>query len=52
MTKVNAKSYHLYAYYGSDKSASTPIRIVLSKSGQPELKEQKARKGLYALGSN
>ncbi len=52
MKKLENKKYHLHSYYGSDKSTSTPVRIILSKSGQPELKERKKKKGMYALGSN
>jgi hypothetical protein len=51
MKKIQNKSY-LQTYYGSDQAAPRPVRIVLNKSGPPEAKERKSRKGLYALGSN
>ena len=52
MKKTKTKSY-LQTYYGSDQAASCPVRVVLSKVNEgPALKQQKNRKGLYALGSN
>ncbi|CAK8719453.1 hypothetical protein GMJAKD_08730 [Candidatus Electrothrix aarhusensis] len=52
MKKTKTESY-LQAYYGSDLAASYSVRVVLNKvEGPPALKEQKKRKGLYALGSN
>ncbi|WP_446010429.1 hypothetical protein [Candidatus Electrothrix sp.] len=51
MKKTKTESY-LQSYYGSDQTASCPVRVVLHKTEQPALKEQKKKKGLYALGSN
>jgi hypothetical protein len=51
MKKTKTESY-LQTYYSSDQAASNPVRVILNKAKQPALKEQKKRKGLYALGSN
>ncbi len=51
MKKTKTESY-LQAYYGSDQTASYPVRVVLNKTEQSTLKGQKRKKGLYALGSN
>lgn len=51
MKKIKTESY-LKDYYGSNQAASCSVRVVLNKIEQPALKEQKKRKGLYALGSN
>jgi hypothetical protein len=51
MKKIKTKSY-LQSYYGSAQTASCAVRVVLNKTEQPQLKEQKKKKGMYALGSN
>ncbi|WPD24740.1 MAG: hypothetical protein SD837_09285 [Candidatus Electrothrix scaldis] len=51
MREVKNKSY-LQAYYSSDQTASSPVRVILNKVERPVLKEQQKRKGLYALGSH
>ncbi|MCI5126481.1 MAG: hypothetical protein D3925_18885 [Candidatus Electrothrix sp. AR5] len=51
MKKTKTENY-LKDYYGSNQTTSCSVRVVLDKAERPALKEQKKRKGLYALGSN
>ena len=51
MEKTKNKNY-LKDYYGVHQAASRSVRVVLNKAERPALKEQKKKKGLYALGSN
>ncbi|WP_339138412.1 MAG: hypothetical protein WGN25_09055 [Candidatus Electrothrix sp. GW3-4] len=51
MKETESKKY-LKSYYDSNQAISCSVRVVLNKTERPALKEQKKRKGLYALGSN
>lgn len=51
MKKIKNTSY-LKSYYDSTQAPPCSVRIVLNKIERPVIKEEKKKKGLYALGSN